>query len=310
MRGLLFGCNFSSLLKTSSPLIRQLLFKANGGKLINCKSNRFLSYPSRNLNLSETKSKLLKSEETTESQEPVFKKVENLRTRFWKNSSIQETDEGFKILLDGRAIKTSSGKVLLIPKDRPTFAHLVAAEWESQDKVVKPHALPLTSLASRATDNLESEQERKETVSLLLKYLDTDSICYHQEFPEKLVNLQKKHFEPLVQWVETKYEVKLNVTNSIIGSRQPKEVSLVLKKAALEFDPLVLAGFERATIASKSFVIALALLHRQLCVEEAAQASHVEVQYQTSYWGECEDTHDVDHQDIRRLLGSSLATIM
>ncbi|KAL1884209.1 hypothetical protein VTK73DRAFT_5345 [Phialemonium thermophilum] len=39
-------------------------------------------------------------------------------------------------------------------------------------------------------------------------------------------------------------------------------------------------------------------------VEEAAQAASVEVDWQTRRWGEVEDTHDVEKEDIRRQFGS------
>lgn len=46
---------------------------------------------------------------------------------------------------------------------------------------------------------------------------------------------------------------------------------------------------ERATYYSKSFVIALALVLRKITAEQAAQASHVEVNSQIEKWGEVED---------------------
>lgn len=39
-------------------------------------------------------------------------------------------------------------------------------------------------------------------------------------------------------------------------------------------------------------------------VEEAARAASIEVDWQTGNWGEVEDTHDVDKEDLRRHLGS------
>ena len=49
-------------------------------------------------------------------------------------------------------------------------------------------------------------------------------------------------------------------------------------------------GFERAVYASKSFIIALALLRGRLTAHEAAEASHVEVRSQIEKWGEVEDS--------------------
>lgn len=46
---------------------------------------------------------------------------------------------------------------------------------------------------------------------------------------------------------------------------------------------------ERATYSSKSFIIGLALTLRRITAEQAAQASHVEVNSQIDKWGEVED---------------------
>ena len=50
------------------------------------------------------------------------------------------------------------------------------------------------------------------------------------------------------------------------------------------------AAMERATYTSKSFLVALALVKRQIDVDQAAQAAHVEVNSQIERWGEVEDS--------------------
>lgn len=79
---------------------------------------------------------------------------------------------------------------------------------------------------------------------------------------------------------------------------------------------------ERATYATKSFIIALALVKRQISAEQAALAAQAEVDSQIERWGEVEDcksrsyvhnrgethrptAHDVDHQNVRMQLGSA-----
>ncbi len=47
---------------------------------------------------------------------------------------------------------------------------------------------------------------------------------------------------------------------------------------------------ERATYASKSFIIALGLVKKHLTVEQAALAASVEVNSQIERWGEVEDS--------------------
>lgn len=47
---------------------------------------------------------------------------------------------------------------------------------------------------------------------------------------------------------------------------------------------------ERATYATKSFIIALALVRQHLTVEQASLAAQVEVASQIQRWGEVEDS--------------------
>jgi hypothetical protein len=77
-----------------------------------------------------------------------------------------------------------------------------------------------------------------------------------------------------------------------ISSNWP--VSLVANRLACE-DMLTRpfargSAFERAVLASKSYLIALALVEGHYSVDEAAKAAHVEVQSQIDRWGEVEDS--------------------
>jgi ATP synthase F1 complex assembly factor 2 len=69
--------------------------------------------------------------------------------------------------------------------------------------------------------------------------------------------------------------------------------------------PWELAAMERATYAAKSVLVGLALVRGRLSAEAAARVAQVEVDSQIERWGQVEDTHDVDYEDVRRQLGSA-----
>lgn len=73
---------------------------------------------------------------------------------------------------------------------------------------------------------------------------------------------------------------------------------------------LLLLAFEKAVIQSKSFLIALALVNGQISVEEASTASRLEVIAQIKRWGEVEDAHDVDAEDMKRILGAVAVSVI
>jgi ATP synthase F1 complex assembly factor 2 len=85
-----------------------------------------------------------------------------------------------------------------------------------------------------------------------------------------------------------------------------------------------LAGLERAVLASKSVLVASRLIHewaeglagarqpgakKTFGIEEAAEAASLEVRWQIKAWGEVEDTHDVEREDMKRQLGSVILLV-
>lgn len=229
--------------------------------------------------------------------------------RFWKTVGIDIRDNGIAVTLDKRALKTPSGNTLLLPKGKRLAATVIANEWENQEKFLKQHALPMTSIAARAIDALQDEETRKQVQATLLNYLDTDTICFHHDDPPPLVELQQKRWEPVLEWVEATYGVEVKVFDSILLHSQPEQTKKVLGDVIGQMDPWEMAAMERATYVTKSFLIALALVKRHLTVEQAAAAAQVEVESQIQRWGEVEDTHDVDFHDVRRELGSSACLV-
>ncbi|OCH90299.1 ATP12-domain-containing protein [Obba rivulosa] len=242
---------------------------------------------------------------TSEQAAAATNRAEASLKRFWKTVGIEHRDDALTVTLDRRPLRTPSGKSLLIPRNKRLVATLIATEWENQETLLKPHALPMTSLASRAIDAFTDEKSKREARSLLLKYLDTDTVCYHQNEPEALVALQEAHWKPLLTWARSEFGIDINTSDSLLLSSQPLETLQKLDQVMAEFDQWEMAAMERATYTSKSFLIALALVKKRLSVEDAALASHVEVNSQIARWGEVEDSHDVDYHDVRRHLGSA-----
>ncbi|KAK0543164.1 ATP synthase mitochondrial F1 complex assembly factor 2 [Tilletia horrida] len=254
--------------------------------------------------------------------------AERTLKRFWKTVSVQthpasststsssnsnpnlKLPAHYTINLDKRSLRTPAGNVLRIPLERGLLAGLIAQEWAEQRTVLKPHALPLTSLVARSIDGLASPSTRQGVTDSLLAYLDTDTILFHEPEPPQLVRLQSERWTPLIDWVSARWGVQVEVYESLFGTAQSAATREALSRHIRSLDPLALAAFERAVLSSKSFLIGLGLLEGKLSVEQAARAAEVEVASQIERWGEVEDSHDVDYQDVRRMLGSVAVVLM
>ncbi|KAH9055907.1 ATP12-domain-containing protein [Lactarius vividus] len=231
-------------------------------------------------------------------------RAETTLKRFWKSVEIEERGDSLAITLDSRALKTPGGKPLLLPRSKLIAATLIVTEWENQRNVLKPHALPMTSLAARAIDAMNDVPTRTDVRTALLKYLDTDTICFHQDYPDPLVRLQDEHWNPLLAWARDTFNIELLTSQSVLFSAQPDATKKVLDEALQKLDSWQMAAVERATYTTKSLIIAIALIHGRITTEQAALASQVEVASQIERWGEVEDSHDVDYHDVRRHIGS------
>lgn len=73
--------------------------------------------------------------------------AESTKTRFWTTVGIEpHGKDSLTVTLDKRPLKTPSGNVLSVPKNKSIVATLVATEWEHQTTVLKPHSLPMVRL--------------------------------------------------------------------------------------------------------------------------------------------------------------------
>jgi ATP synthase F1 complex assembly factor 2 len=166
---------------------------------------------------------------------------------------------------------------------------------------LKPWSFPLTSLLTRSLDCFSCTETREETLQKLLKYLHTDSILYQQSYPDSLVKLQEKHWKPIIDWVSSL--TPMRVTDGFQAIQQPAETISYFENWIKSLDDLELAACERACLTSKSVLIAFALMHGKISVQEASDAARVEVTHQINRWGMVEDSHDTDCEEITRQLG-------
>lgn len=209
-------------------------------------------------------------------------------------------------------------------------------------QALKQHYIPLTSLTSRAIDIQAADASgdssiRDSIVKMLMNYLTTDTLlCWapekniHEakdlgEGAETLRQVQMRTAQPIINFLTTKLwpgvEIKpILEPDSILPVPQPPNTVDVVRGWLSALPAWELAGIERGVLASKSLLVAARLLAEwssefahirenqpdegRFGIEEAAEASSLEVSWQTGMWGEVEDTHDVDKEDLRRQLGS------
>ncbi|KAK4453454.1 putative mitochondrial protein atp12 precursor [Podospora aff. communis PSN243] len=185
---------------------------------------------------------------------------------------------------------------------------------------------------------------RASIASVLIRYLDTDSLlCWapavdvndpaspsstFNDEGKSLRDVQEEVAMPVVSYLTTRVWPGVTIQpvldeNSIMPRQQEPGTREVVMGWILGLSEWELAGLERATLGGKSLLAAARLVvewseggagvvnaeaaeegGKRFGVEEAAKAVSVEVEWQTGRWGEVEDTHDVEKEDVRRQFGS------
>ena len=118
------------------------------------------------------------------------------------------------------------------------------------------------------------------------------------------MQLQKERWTPLLEWTRRLLDADVHTATGTLVCRQPDATRAKVERLVAGLPPLDLASLERAVMVSKSMIIGLALIHRYIEAEQAALAAEVETASQVAAWGVIDDSHDVDHAELRRQLAS------
>ncbi|KAA8916551.1 hypothetical protein TRICI_001305 [Trichomonascus ciferrii] len=238
-------------------------------------------------------------------------RAERTLEKFWTKVDVKpQEDNHYAVALDSSPIKTPKGNRLVVPSS--TVAHLLAQEWSVITSLkIKPHSLPLTSLAARAIDLQDSPNERRDVVEYLMPYLDTDTLLVFAPSDDcegTLRMAQENQYRPVINRAEDFWKVRLNWLDGdtmLFGNTQTEETKAIVREWIEGLNPWQFAALERATITAKSLIAGLLVLNRSHTVDQIADLVNLEIIHQTKLWGEVEDTHDVNHADLRRYLGSA-----
>jgi chaperone required for assembly of F1-ATPase len=203
-----------------------------------------------------------------------------LRKRFYSKAVIGEGDGTFRILLDGRLVKTPGGHVLAAPKR--ALAQAIADEWQAQSDGIDPLNMPVTRLANTIIDGVASAP--REVAADIVKYLGSDLLVYRAQTPDGLVARQGRHWDPILAWARDVLGARFALAAGVTFVQQPG-ATLLAAAAAIPSDPWRLGATHVITTLTGSALIALALASGALSLEEAWAAAHVDEDWNIDQWG-------------------------
>jgi chaperone required for assembly of F1-ATPase len=215
--------------------------------------------------------------------------------RFYKTVTVQHTEENaFTVMLDGRPVKTPSGRLLLTPGENLALA--LKGEWDSQNAAIDPQSMPLTQFLNTAIDRVAPDRAGFE--SGVMVYLDTDLLCYRAARPADLAQRQEALWNPPLDWFREQTGCALETTTGLTALRQPLEAkraaNTMLSAASIE----ELTALQITTAATGSLILALALCANAISPAQAFQAALAEELYKAEIYNE--SLHGLAPQEEQR----------
>jgi chaperone required for assembly of F1-ATPase len=203
-----------------------------------------------------------------------------LPRRFYRAAGVEAADGGFRVVLDGRPVRTPARGLLLAPSR--ALAHALAAEWDAQGETIDPATMPLTRLANSIIDGVAAAPGP--VAAEIEKYLGSDLLFYRAEGPQALLDRQAGSWDPLLAWAREALDARFVLAQGVVHAAQPP-AAIAAARAAIPSDPWRLGAVHAITTLTGSALIALALLRGRLTGEEAWDAAHVDEDWNMEQWG-------------------------
>jgi chaperone required for assembly of F1-ATPase len=202
--------------------------------------------------------------------------------RFYREVAVADAAGAHAIVLDDKPVRTPRDAPLSVPS--PDLAAAIAAEWRAQGERIELAYMPLTRFASTGIDLVADQREL--VVDRIVAYAATDLLCYRAAAPAELHARQAAVWQPLLDWLDERYAVRLAVTEGLMPRPQDPAQLDRLRTAVAGFADLALAPLSAITAACGSLVIALAVAETQIDAAAACAAAELDESWQNERWGE------------------------
>ena len=206
--------------------------------------------------------------------------------RFWDTASVDWTENGHIILLDGKPMRLPSGAQLVVGPAR--LARAIADEWQvaggGKGGEMTFKDTPLTRLAGTALERIEPDPSP--TIDAIARYGETDLLCYRAEAPPSLVHRQHQKWQPWLDWAALTFDAPLRVATGVSYVKQHHDSVAALRRAVAALDVDTLAGLGIAVPALGSLVLGLALAAGEMDAETAFALGALDELFQAEQWGE------------------------
>ncbi len=205
--------------------------------------------------------------------------------RFYKDVTVAPDDSGWRVLLDLRGIKTAMGQPQVVPTR--ALAEAMAAEWAGQGEEIDAARFRFRDLADYAIDI--AGPDRATVIAAVLRFAETDTLCYRAEPDAALYPRQLEVWEPLLNAAEQRWDVHFERISGVIHHPQPDATLARMARALEAQDSYNLAALHTLASLAASLVVALAAIEPNGIGAADADmlwsAANLEEDWQAELWG-------------------------
>ena len=206
--------------------------------------------------------------------------------RFYREATLDPIMQGpieqrWRVLLDGRAIKTQGGRAQVVPTQ--ALGEAMAAEWADQGDDIDTTRFIFRDLADYALDVITPAPD--ETRTTLLGFAETDTLCYRAYPDEPFAARQQTDWEPLACAAEARFGVRFVRVSGVIHRPQPPATLDTLRAHLAGLDPFALAALHTLTSLAASLIIGLTALEPDADLATLWNAANLEELWQAELWG-------------------------
>lgn len=201
--------------------------------------------------------------------------------RFYTTATVAPADGGWRVLLDGRGIKTAMGAPQVVPTE--VLAEGLAAEWNAQGDEIVPTGFVLRDMADYAIDIVGADRDA--AIAGLLRFAETDTLCYRADPEDALFARQQDVWEPCLQAAETRHGIRFERISGIMHRPQPATTLDALRAHLATLDDFTLAAVNTLASLAASLTIALAALDDGADAQALWTLANLEEDWQAELWG-------------------------
>jgi chaperone required for assembly of F1-ATPase len=159
----------------------------------------------------------------------------------------------------------------------------------NQGDKIEPSTMPLMQILSTKIDRVS--EQRPAMTQAVLKYLDTDLLCYRTDQPP-LDQRQKDAWDPWLKWFEHEFGTALATTTDLKALKQPEAARKAVRDHVEDLDDDHFTILQIIVPLCGSIVLGLAFIARAAGPEDVFSASRVEETYKAELYNE--KTHGPD----------------